>query len=411
MTAHVHRPALAFAVLLLLHDPIITLTGSALFAHALLVAGILWFAADLLLQAIRRRELPWIGGSTTMLALLPISTLGLLYSLLDRGDFSVRIQFLTTFVLAPLIWCAFSQLSTTVRGRLLVGRIILIYVAIEVIVMLLQASYFLLGFGIAPSETYLFMIPGSQFNQNNLACMILALSVFYNAVSGDWPRWQRVTLNLLVVAILVITFSRLAILLYVADRIRSLSLRRFGTVLGLLAVLVGAGLLIANIDYTGNDTIDASLYKAKSLATIAEIGFETDTSTSSRSESYFNFVDKLGVLGFGSAEILNYGRYTWDALFSDETLYINPHSMVVELGYWMGWPGMISLALFLTAFLRTSQGSAFQRGFILLAVLLTSSIPSSAIPLPTLWVGMLLLAMLGEYRPRPATGLPATPST
>jgi hypothetical protein len=385
-------------LLLLLHDPLVTLVGMSLPAHTLMAASMLWFALELVRLAAVQRRLSWIGGQRTLLALLPLTALGVVYCLLDSGDLSVMVQFLTTFVLIPLIWCAFSQLASTEEDRRSVSQAILLYVAVEFGIMSLQISYFLFGIGIPPSETYLFMIAGSQFNLNNLACMILVLSIFYNAVSGKAPRWQRMLLNILVLAILLITFSRLAMLLYIADRVRSLSLRRFGSVLAFAITVLGAGFLVTNMGYTGNDTIDATLYKAKSLATIAEVGFEADTSTSGRSESYFNFAAKLGTLGFGSTEILNYSRYTWDALFSDETLYINPHSMVIEIGYWMGWPGLICLALMLTIYFRPKLGSINNRAFLLITVLLASSVPSSAIPLPTLWIGMLLLAMIGDYR-------------
>jgi len=410
MTSQAPRPALLFIVPLLMHDPLIALSGMALLAHALLAAGLIAFATELLSIAIRHRVLPWYGGRTMLAALLPMSLLGLIYSQLDQGDFNVRIQFMATFLLVPLIWCAFSQLSATEPGRRAVGHALLIYVASELGIMLLQISFFVTGAGIRPSETYGFMIPGSQFNVNNLACTVVALSVFYNAASAIWPRWQRLTFNCIVVLILLITFSRLALVLYLLDRARSLGLRRAGMLLISLAVVAAAGLLIANIDYTGNDTIDASLYKAKSLATIAELGLEADTSTSSRSESYVNFADKLGMLGVGSVGILNYSRFTWDALFSDETLYINPHSMIIEFAYWMGWPGLLVLTVFLVlAYGRSSQGSLLERGFLLLSVLVASSIPSSAIPLPTLWVGLLLIAVVGAFRP-PTNGAPTVPS-
>ncbi len=333
------------------------------------------------------------------MAISPIVSVGLLYSLLDAGDIKVRVQFITTFALLPLIWLALSRIAENCRAKQLVGRLLLLYVAVELVLMLLQTTFLLFGFGIAPNENYESMIPGSQFNSNNLACIVVALSIFYNSVSGEWPRWQRMAFNTVVLLILVITFSRLAIMLYIADRMRSLSLRQAGTVFAAILVLVCAGLLVNKMEYTGNSTVDTSLYKAKSLATIFEVGLEADSSTSSRGESYQHFFEKMSSLGFGSAEILNYSRYTNDGLFADQTLYINPHSMVVEFGYWMGWPGLIVLCLFLLlAHGRSNQGGLLQRGFVIVAVILITSIPSSAIPLPTLWVGILLLAMLGNYR-------------
>lgn len=401
MTVPASRPALAFGALLLLHDPIITLTGSAIVAHGLLGLALLWFSSMLVLSVRRSGVLVWSGGLTTLLALVPVVALGLLYCLLDPGDFNVRIQFLATFLLAPLIWGSFSRLAADERGREAVSRLLLLYVVCELGIMLLQISYFLLGVGIAPNETYGSMIPGSQFNGNNLASIVVTLSIFYNLVSEDRPRWQRWTFNLVVVLILLVTFSRLAVVLYVADRARSLSLRRIPAMLAVAAGLLAAGVMVGDVDKTGNETIDSTLYKAQSLATIASVGFEADTSTSSRGESYSNFLGKLDTLGLGSAEILNYARFTSDAVFADETLYVDPHSMLIEFGYWMGWPGLAALALFLAlAYARQSQGSLLQRAFIISAVLLATSIPSSAIPLPALWVGMLLLAMIGSYRPQ-----------
>lgn len=395
-----NRPRAAFTLvaLLLLHDPIIALTGSALLGHALLGVGLLCFSASLGLRALASPRLPWVGGLPTFFAVASLACLGVLYSLMDQGDFNVRVQFLATFVLLPMIWAALSDIAGQPNARRSLGKLLLLYVATELGVMLLQASYFLVGVGIAPSELYESMIPGSQFNGNNLAAIIVLLSIFYNATSQDASLAERFLFNAIVLVILAITFSRLAMILYIADRLRSLNLRQMGRVVAASVILIVGAVAIANMEYTGNETIDASLYKAKSLATIAEIGFEADSSTSGRSESYFNFFDQLGRLGAGSAAILNYDAFTSYAVFADSALYVNPHSMVIEFGYWMGWPGLLALGTFmLVAYVRSDQGSVAQRGFLLLTVLLASSIPSSAIALPPLWAGMLLLAVLPRF--------------
>jgi hypothetical protein len=256
-----------------------------------------------------------------------------------------------------------------------------------------------LGIGIPPGETYEFMIPGSQFNINNLACIVVTLGIFYNATSQARPRWHKGLLNLALILILTITFSRLAFVLYIVDGVRRLRLRNLRLILPIAALIAGGIGFVNSVDYVGNETVDFALYKAKSLTAIAEVGLAADSSTSSRTESYINFIQKIDQLGLGSAEILNYSRFTADALFDDPTLYINPHSMIIEMGYWMGWPGLIALSLFLgIAYGRPQQGSVAERGFTLVAVLVVSTIPSSAIPLPSLWLGMLMLAMLGSFR-------------
>lgn len=407
MTPGSSRAALFFLAALLMHDPLIPLMGTAIPAHGLLALGALVLCLRIASDGMGQRVLPWIGGRAGLLAILPLALLGTLYSLLDRGDLSIQAQFLSSFVLLPLMWYALSALARSPGSTRRINLLLMLYVGSELLIMSLQASYFLLGIGIAPSEVYEFMISGSQYNQNNLAAIVLTLSVFFNATSQDLPRWQRVLFNLIVFTILAITFSRLAMLLYIFDRLRKLSWRDGGTIAIIAAILVGAGVGLATVDYTGNETIDASLYKAKSLATIAEVGLEADSSTSSRSESYFNFIDKFGRLGLGTAQILKYQEFTWDALFFDEALYVNPHSMVVEIGYWMGWPGLICLALFLLlVYGRSAQGSWVTRAMVVVAVLLISSIPSSAIPLPSLWLGLLLMGLLGDFSPASRAAIP-----
>lgn len=395
------RPSAAFAftALLLLHDPIIALTGNALVSHALLAIGLAWFCVSLM-RALLELRLPWVGGLKTFTVVCTLAVLGMIYSLMDTGNFNVRVQFFATFALIPLMWASFSEQAAKPGARRRIHLLLLVYVGTELMIMMLQILYFITGIGLPPGELYKSIVPGSQFNGNNLASIIVVLAIFYNATAQETPRHERLLFNLIALAILLITFSRLAMLLYVLDLLRGLSVQQAGRALALAAVLVGAGLMVSDIEYTGNETIDASLYKAKSLAMIIEVGFEADSSTSSRSESYLNFIEQLGLLGGGSAAILDYSTFTAGAVFADEALYINPHSMVIEIGYWMGWPGLLALGAFmLVAYMRSSQGRMLQRGFVLMAVLFSSSIPSSAIPLLSFWAGLLLLAMSGAYAP------------
>lgn len=391
------RAAFTFTALLLLHDPIITLTGGALLSHALLAISF-GSLCVLQLRALLARRLIWAGGLPTFSVICTLALLGTIYSLMDTGNFNVRVQFLMTFLLIPVMWVAFSELAAEQRTRQSLHRLMLVYVATELAIMLLQIAYFLIGIGLPPGDLYESMVSGSQFNGNNLAATIVMLSIFYNATSQERPLRERLLFNLITTVILLITFSRLAVLLYILDRMRGLRVRHISQTLLVAAALVGFGLVFSSIEYTNNETIDASLYKAKSLAKIAEVGLEADSSTSSRIESYANFVEQLGRLGLGSAAILDYSAFTSGAVFTDEALFINPHSMVIEFGYWMGWPGLLALGAFvLVAYMRSSQGGLLQRCFVLMAVLFASSISSSAIPLPSFWAALLLLAMLGAY--------------
>jgi hypothetical protein len=385
---------------LLLHDPIIALTGSALLGHAVLAAGVFWLCMVLGSRMLTFRHLAWVGGTSAFVAVCLLAGTGIFYSLIDQGEPNVRIQFLASFVLVPLIWAALSEFAAQPEARLPLCRLLLFYVMTELAIMLLQLAYLLFGTGLAPNDTYESMIPGSQFNGNNLAAIVVLLSIFYNASSKDALLMERVLFNVAVIAILAVIFSRLAVLLYILDRIRSLSFRRVKQAIAVTAVLVALGVAVGNMESTGNDAIDASLNKARSLATVADAGFETDRSTSSRKEGYLNYFNQVTRLGLGSAAIFDYSAYTADAVFDDQAAYsAPPHSMVIEFSYWMGWAGLLALGIFmLVAYARSSQGSLWQRGFLLLAAFVASTIPSSAIPLPPLWAGLLLLAMLGDFR-------------
>jgi hypothetical protein len=391
--------AFAFTALLLLHDPVITLTGSAPLGHALLAIGVVWLCLSLGMRALTSQRLAWAGGLPAFAAVCSLSGMGIFYSLIDRGEFNVKVQFLATFVLVPMIWAALSELAINPKLRAPLCRLLLFYVLTELSIMLLQLSYLLVGIGLPPNDTYESMVPGSQFNGNNLAAIVVLLSIFYNESSKDVLRSERLLFNVVVILILVIILSRLAVLLYFFDQVRRLSFRQAKKMIAIAAVAAAIGVAVVNIESTGNETIDVSLNKAKSFAAIAEVGLETDRSTSSRSQGYINFFDQFASLGVGSMAILDYSTFTASAVFDDEAGYAAPHSMLIEFGYWMGWAGLLTLGTFmLVAFGRPCQGSVWQRGFLLIAAFISSTIPSSAIALPSLWIGLLLLAMLGNFR-------------
>lgn len=383
--------------MLLMHAPIIALTGSALLSHALLGLAALTFFALASHRIIMSRKKIWIGGLPSFLAIYSLASLGVFYSIIDQGPFNVQIQFFAVFILLPILWMALSEIANHHASHHLLLHLLLAYVIIELVIISLQITFFLFGVGIPPSEQYGSMVSGSQFNANNLAAIVVTLSIFFNASSQSSPLSKRWIFNSTVILILLITFSRLAIILYILDQIRYLTLRRICVVLPLIFIFIAFMSITLSVEDTGNETIDTALYKARSLITLVEAGIDTDSSTSSRAASYINFTNNLGTLGVGSASIFQYSTFTSGADFMDKALYTNPHSMLIEFSYWMGWLGLLALIGFLLMYVRSGQGSLFQRWFLIGSVLLATSIPSSAIPLPPMWVGLLLLAMLGPF--------------
>lgn len=107
------RPSAAFAFtsLLLIHDPLIELTSSALVSLALLAIGLSWFCLALLRRTLTGSP-SWTGGLTTFGVICALAVLGKIYSLMDGENLNVRVQFLSIFMLMPLIWVAFSEQAT-----------------------------------------------------------------------------------------------------------------------------------------------------------------------------------------------------------------------------------------------------------------------------------------------------------
>lgn len=386
------KAATLFFASTLFHDPIIGLTGQAIIAHALLLICLLFYVWFIVTRAAHGYSAIWIGNVYGILSIVPFALLGLLYSLVSGGDWAIKVQFAFTFLLLPLLWSCISLAKYSAILHKSVVKTIYLYLITEFILTLAQLSYTLIGVGLVPNSKYVGMITGSQFNGNNLATIITLLAIYLQGQKTMLSKKEWIILQVIVFVCLILTFSRLALIIYTISLVFHKGVPTVAQI-----VKLGTGVLlfftaVLSIDSVGISSIDNLLYKAKSILQIFTIGLETDSSTMGRSESYFNFITQLPNLGLGSVEILNYSKFTSNANFSDGTLYINPHSLLIELGYWLGFLGLfffINLLVFL--YFRNSKLSIFKRGWLLFIVLAVSSIPSSAIPLPSIWLGLLLL--------------------
>lgn len=392
------KSAALFFFATLFHDPIIGLTGQALIAHAFLVACLLFYAWVISTRAATNTPVIWLGNLYGVLAIVPFALLGLFYSLVSAGEWSIKIQFAFTFLLLPLLWSCIglSKYSSALHQSII--TIIYAYIIAEFVLILAQLAYMLIGIGLVPNSGYEGMISGSQFNGNNLAAIITLLAIYLQMHKSQLSAKSWIILQIIVFVCLLLTFSRLALIIYTISLIFHKGIPNKAQIVKFGMAVLFFFTAVLSIDSVGNASIDNLLYKAKSILQIFTIGLETDSSTMGRSESYFNFVAQLPNLGWGSAQILNYAKFTRGANFSDGTLYINPHSLLIELGYWMGYSGLI-LFINLLAFLyfRSLKHSFFRKSWLVFVILSVSSIPSSAIPLASIWVGMLLLGRDNEY--------------
>jgi hypothetical protein len=387
--------AFFFLAGVLYHDPIIGLTNQAVLAHLVLGLGILSYVLVLTISASKALLIPWKGGLLAMFSILPFAMIGFFYAMLSSNDLNLKIQFASVFVIIPMAWSCIdlSQKSPSLKKAIV--WLVYWYIILEFLLALAQLSYFLLGIGLKANTIHEGMVAGSQFNGNNLAAIIVLLAIFLLYHKEYFTRLTWIFIQVVIVLTLVFTFSRLALIIYVFSFIVYNGFPKPKQLLLYTLFIFLFFYLVMNVDSVGFPTIDNLIYKARSILMIFTVGFETDSSTMGRSESYYNFFNQLPHLGWGSGEILNYTQFTKGVNFSDPTLYFNPHSLIIELGYWMGYLGVI-LFIILLGFLYfcSLKHSLVTRIWIIIIVLLVSSIPSSAIPLMAIWIGMMLLASI-----------------
>ena len=133
--------------------------------------------------------------------------------------------------------------------------------------------------------------------------------------------------------------------------------------------------------------------RIESITTIFKYGVSADNSMSIRIMSYLHFLKMLPDIGFGSMMINEYHLFSENADFgSKELLFQNPHSLVVELGYWLGWPGLIMFFIPMLALLKYSR----RKMLFLTMFILVGMIPSSI--LGSMVFFMILILNVFDYR-------------
>ena len=89
---------------------------------------------------------------------------------------------------------------------------------------------------------------------------------------------------------------------------------------------------------------------------------------------YLYFFENFDSLWIGSGEIGNYFMFAKGAEFNPALMFQNPHSIIVELGYWIGWFGLF---LFSIAFIYLSKFS--NRKISVLILSMVSTVISSSV--------------------------------
>lgn len=254
-------------------------------------------------------------------------------------------HFLTILIL-PLLVLSFARMlygDNQEYNYKFIYKFLLIFIFLQLIVCLGQISTYAFGVGLPVNELYAEngMVTGTFFNSNDLAATVLAILFFVLGLERYFFKEDKYLFWVVAFAILLITGSRSAIILSICLFIfgKLKDPRKIIVYVFLFSILSPLSLFF--IGSAENEAVSRILVRFESLINVLKHGISVDSSITMRVNSYLHFLEKIPELGFGSREVNNYFKYSHGADFRGvDLLFQNPHSLVVEIGYWLGWPGL-----------------------------------------------------------------------
>lgn len=291
-------------------------------------------------------------------------------------------RYLTTHLLViiglPFFVLSFLKLrnSTSINYTKFIYKIIIFSLISQLVICLGQISTYILGFGFPVSEEQAsdFMVAGTFTNANDLGGVVLLLSFVFIGIEKNLAV-KNMYVWLIIVVLLIISGSRSALLLtfilFIITRgLKAKNILLYSAfALGVYTVL-GVLLIESNIGVLSRFT-----QRLDSLSDVLKGGIDNDGSITLRMDSYLYFINNIGSLGLGSGKLEDYYKYATNANFDTYLIFQNPHSLLVEVGYWLGYPGLLSLLLAMFYLSRYSDKKLLL--FVVLSV--STLIPSSVI--------------------------------
>lgn len=298
-------------------------------------------------------------------------------------------SYLIAILSIPFIILSFLRLKRflgPVNYASFIYKLVFYFCLLQLMVCLGQLSTYLFGLGLPVDRNYAYMLTGTFSNSNDLAACVLLLSFIFTRVENISTTKINIIIWLLIFILLVLTSSRSAIFITGLIFILTRRLNAINTIRNLL-FFFGLFFIYNNFILTNNSEIFLRITeRLNTISIIMEGGLESDGSISLRTESYIHFLKNLGRLGFGSGEINNYYKYADNANFSTGLMFQNPHSLIVEIGYWLGIPGLFTFTIPFLYMSRYSNNIIL----LLLTVGISSTIPSSILANPTYFVFIIL---------------------
>lgn len=298
-------------------------------------------------------------------------------------------RFLTTHLLAiitlPLITLSILSLqnySLRFNYSLFLYKLLRFFLIAELVICLGQISTYTIGIGLPINEVYkdYFMITGTFYNSNDLGAVVLLIAFLFINIENNHTLRQQGFIWLLIIILLLISGSRAALL---TTGLFFIITRKANTKNIFFYSLIFIFLFAAYTSFfldSHNNVVSRFTSRIESLINVLKNGVTSDGSMGLRLDSYIHFLKNLDQLGLGSGKINDYYQYAKNAKFNNiELIFQNPHSLIVELGYWLGWPGLLSFSIAVIYLLQYSKRKFFTVGIIFTASLIPSSVLGSLV--------------------------------
>lgn len=293
-----------------------------------------------------------LGKWLTFLMWVPYSALATIYYLNHPYLGMILHPVLITNILLPFIIFALLRIkqiySIKAFGKFVFNTCYLFLIC-QLVVCVGQLSTYILGIGLPVSPDYseFYMVTGTLTNSNDVACLTL-FGAFCVSKTEKFvmQKYKVLIVWITIILILLIVQSRSAIVMTLVVFMFSREIengKKISQTVGMSMLL----LFIIPLMYFGdnNSALGLMINRLESLVTIYNNGINSDQSINVRSESYVYFLGQLDKINLGSGKIYDYLEFSTQANFDSSLMFHNPHSLIVELGYWMGWPGLITFFL------------------------------------------------------------------
>ena len=292
-------------------------------------------------------------------------------------------RYLTTYLLSililPIVTISFYRLffnENRYENYKYIYKALFWFLTVQLIICFGQISTYTFGFGFPVSELYAErgMVTGTFTNSNDLGAVTLVIIFIVLGLEKFYFQQNKYLFWLIVVILLIITGSRSAILLAILIFLLNKASDPKRIVIYAVLFVLLAFTFVFVINNVESQALSRISVRLNTIVSIFQHGIYSDSSISMRVSSYLHFIQNLPNLGFGAGEINNYFKYSANANFRGaELLFQNPHSLVVEIGYWLGWLGLLFFFIPISFLLFYSK----RKLSLIVVLLIVSMIPSS----------------------------------